>query len=362
MGVKAFPMTAYLVGKGLFRDNPFALVDAGCRGGIEECWRVFGDDLRAMGIDPMVAEIKRLQSAETNPNVKYVAGFVGLPNDHPMVQSREGRGPWGNNPWHRLSTAWAKTLMAGRVSNLESLSKDNRWREKELAEGSRRLGLSTLVVENQMETVDFIKIDIDGDDLYALCSCEEIIESHDVLGFKLEVNFFGTDCETDNTFHNTDRYMRRQGFDLVDLTVRKYSRRALPAPFAQPKPAGGIWGVPYQGDAVYVRDLARSPADCSMAVVKILKLAAIYEVCGLPDCAAEVLQAFREQLSEVVDVDRALDLITPRHKGKKMSYQQYIESFSADPTSFYPRQRSGIEKSMRVVTARVKALVRRCMS
>lgn len=335
-----FPATEYLVSKNVFRNYPFTLIDIGCSGGIAAFWRVFDKYLCAYGIDPMIDEIKKLQAAETNQNVKYWAGYVGLSANHPLAQSRGTRGPVGNSPWDRLSTPWGLELLSRTTDDDRTKINLNRWPETKLADKSTCIGIDKFVVKNKINNVDFIKIDIDGEDFCALHSCEDMINSHQVLGFMLEVNFYGEACETDHTFHNTDRFMRKHGFELFDLTVRRYSRRALPAPFTLSVPAQTKWGAPFQGDALYVRDVAgpiehRPPFP--MSTDKLLKMVAIYEIFGLPDCAAELLTVWGEQLSHSVDVAILLDLLTPEVDGRKLSYQEYIESFSKDVTKFYPR-------------------------
>ena len=76
-----------------------------------------------------------------------------------------------------------------------------------------------------------------------------------VFGIGIEVNYCGTDAANQNTFHNVDRFLRKHGFDLYDLTVRKYSLAALPAPYADKIPAQSNRGRPLQGDALYFKDL-----------------------------------------------------------------------------------------------------------
>jgi hypothetical protein len=336
-----FPATEYLVKKNIFHDHPFTLIDVGCSGGIAAYWSVFGQSICAYGIDPMIEEIKRLKAAETNPDIHYWAGYIGLSANHPFMQKREARGrPVGNSLWERLSTAWALKLLSSTTDDDKTKIKLNRWGETKLADKSICIGIDDFVVREKISNVDFIKIDVDGEDFCALHSCEGIINSHQVLGFMLEVNFFGEACETDNTFHNTDRFMRKHGFELFDLTVRRYSRRALPAPFVLSRPAETKWGPPFQGDALYVRDVAgisehRPPFP--MSTHKLLKLVSIYEMFGLPDCAAELLTVWKKQLSHTVDVAFLLDLLTPELNGRRLSYQDYLESFSKGVPHFYPR-------------------------
>ena len=334
-----FPATHFLVTQNLFKDSPFTLIDIGCSGGISKSWRVFGNNLRAYAVDPMLSEIESLKTAETNPNVTYHAGYIGLPEDHPIVRSRGVTGTVGNNPWPRLSTAWAFELASKDNDDNDTKVRHNRWPETRLADPSTLMTLAEFIRKHQIDNVDFIKLDIDGNDFYALVSCEEMIESHGVIGFMLEVNYCGTDSDTDHTFHNTDRFMRRHRFELLDLTIRRYSRKALPAPFAMHMFAQTNWGAPLQGDAIYLRDLANSSGQTEprqFSNTKLLKAVAICEIFGLPDCAAEVITAYRRQLSEIVDVDKLLDLLTPEFNGRKLSYKEYIDLFSKDPEAFYP--------------------------
>jgi FkbM family methyltransferase len=337
-----FPATGYLVAQGLFKDDPFTLIDVGCSGGIWNSWRAFGTSLRAYAVDPMLGEIEKLQAAETNPNVTYHPGYIGLPKDHPIVLSRGTKDTVGNNPWPRLSTAWAVELAAKATDDNDTKVRHNRWPETRLADPSTLMTLAEFVRKHQINNVDFIKLDIDGNDYYALLSCEELIEPHGVLGFMLEVNFCGTDSDTDHTFHNSDRFMRRHRFELLDLSIRRYSRRALPAPFALRMFAQTNWGAPLQGDAVYLKDLTHAEiktAPRHFSHTKLLKAVAVCEIVGMPDCAAEILTTFHRELSQVVDVDKLLDLLTPEFNGRRLSYIEYLDQFAKNPESFYPASR-----------------------
>jgi FkbM family methyltransferase len=153
------------------------------------------------------------------------------------------------------------------------------------------------------------------------------------------VNWFGSANPTEHTFHNTDRFLRDQGFALFGLTCRSYSRTDLPAPFELEVYAQTRFGQPYQGDAIYLRDLA---ADDLAAVAadyppdKLIKLACIYELVGVPDCAAEVLNRFEPRLAAFGDRESLLDALTPPLLGERLSYGEYIARFKRAPHLFLP--------------------------
>ena len=125
-----------------------------------------------------------------------------------------------------------------------------------LADPSPIIGVDEIVREERLPTVDFLKVDVDGPDLEVLESAREVLGRRQVLGVAVEVNWFGSANPSEPTFHNTDLFLRQQGYALFGVTVRPYSRTDLPAPFLRELYAETRFGQPYQGDAIYVRDLA----------------------------------------------------------------------------------------------------------
>ncbi len=131
-----------------------------------------------------------------------------------------------------------------------------------------------------------MKIDTDGIDWQILQSFEGRLPK-DLLAVQMEVNFVGDGSPDEHSFHNTDRFMRRHGFDLFRLDVRNYSSRALPARYIWPTPAETHSGRPFQGEAYYALDLMGPNGTSRLASLsgeKIAKLAAILSawMCRMP--------------------------------------------------------------------------------
>src|SRR5207248_7137629 len=120
-------------------------------------------------------------------------------------------------------------------------------------------------------------------------------------------NFFGSGSETANTFHNIDRLLKEEGFELLDVSIRRYPTQDLPGPsvLGLPYPAASGFGRPFQGDAFYARDICapwQSAFAESLSRERLAKAAALFAMFGLPDCAAEVLVTYREPLKQLFDV------------------------------------------------------------
>lgn len=328
-------LLAQVVADGVLADDPFVLVDVGCGLGIDPGWRLFGKHLTGYGFDPQLAEIERLRKEERG-RIEYRAAFVGLPDDHPLRRRRAARlheesyfTPFGRTS---AAVAIARAAEQGDATFYET----NAWPALELA--TETIGLAEALRREGAGTVDFVKIDTDGSDLDVLLSFEEMLEPASVLGLMVETPFTGSDDESANTFHNIDPVLKRHGFQLYAMTMNQYARAALPTQFKYSIFAQTISGQPMWGDLVYLRDSVhpdwRRYGDLS--TTKLLKLACLYELFEVPDCAAELLVAHRDQLEEIVDVDELLGLLTPRVGGETLRYDDYVARFENDPTSFYP--------------------------
>ena len=332
------PVIAYLSSR--LPDSPFMLVDIGCSGGIDEVWQSFGARLRALALDGNVVEIERLQRTESRDGVRYLTALASLPADHRFARKRNGRSFCGRSPWDRLSTARSIDLMKkDGPRSPQTMTAANDWADLTQADAS--IVVPRYLDEQGIASVDFVKIDVDGADFDVLNSFDGELDRLGVLGVGIEVNYFGTDADTEHTFHNVDRFMKARGFELFGLTVRHYSMVSLPGRYVKTIPSPTEFGRPLQGDALYVRDLGSAEYDAMAArlpVVKLANLVCLFAAFNLPDCAAEVATRFRHRLSAVCDVDRVLDLLAEQAQWPAvtpLSYAEYIRRFESQDRALF---------------------------
>ena len=328
-------MTRHLVESEVFRGKRFCLVDVGASGGISGYWDVFGEHLRGYGFDGLVKEVERLNATVGGRDRRYYAYLVGDKG------YRKPEGVPDTQPFERTSAAramqiqhcnFAQTYFDGTGAGVYA---------------TEMIELDQFFLRDRAEDVDFIKIDTDGSDYQVLCGAKELLSTRQVLGVGVESQFQGLVHDESNTFRNIDRLLTGLGFTLFDFEIYRYSRAALPRPFVYPMPAQTIGGQVVFGDALYLRDAGKEGYEKDWARTippdKIVKLACLFEMFGLEDCAVELLLKYRTQIASLLDVDRCLDLLTPPIEGQKLSYQQYLERFERNPDSFYPFDKSAAE-------------------
>lgn len=332
------PTLAHIVEGRLWGDSDFYLLDVGASGGIERHWSVFGDRLRAIGFEPLVAEAERLQQRSIGTKTTYEAAFVTCRDFDqlfpPEIRNDRTRSR-NNDPFQRVSAVRAQELM--RMNYAEHVFNAG----APAVYADRYVVLDDFIPVPEHPSVDFIKIDTDGHDFEVLIGTDRLLSAGGVLGMSIEAQFHGAVHEYANTFANIDRFMRGHGFSLFDLEVYRYSRAALPAPFVYDIPAQTTTGQVLWGEAIYFRDLASLDYERMWAYdvtrERILKLVALFELFGMPDCAAELLVNRRQQAGDVVEP--LLDLLAGSGAAVPGAYRDYIRAFEAEPQALYRSRR-----------------------
>lgn len=321
-------MTFRLSEEGVFRDDPFSLVDIGASGGIEPHWRAFRDSLQAVGFDPLVDEIARLNSIERSPAIKYIASRVGCRAEVP-----EWRDHFNNEFYPRTSAARALELK--QCDYVKSYIDQTH-------EGTVSSDLIELdeFFRDRPEKLDFIKIDTDGQDFQVLLGAGELLSRVGPIGLTVEALFVGQSYPHLNLFSHVDNLLRSRGYSLFAIDPVLYSRAALPRQFCGPKPINTTQGQLRWANTLFFRDVCLPGYEQTFKIIltphKLLKLCCAFEMYGLEDCAAEVLIQFRERIQHLTDVDRCLNLLTPPlPNNMKVSYREYVSFFDTNVDAFY---------------------------
>jgi FkbM family methyltransferase len=335
--VNSCPLLDYVAG--ISTPGAFQLVDIGCSGGIDRRWRRMGRRLRALGIDPDVEEIGRLKANEKNPAVSYLNAFAGIASDHPFAMLRRGKMEFARDPNPRMSTVRYVERMKRKDGPMIGKEKrsSNLWQSAQLADAAGIVVVPDYLKSVGIASVDFLKIDVDGKDFEILHSFDQVLDELQIMGVGIEVRVWGSDEATDGTFHNVDRFMKAHGFELFNLSLRRYSTAALPSRFVGRAPGATERGRVHHGDAMYARDLASGFYEAfgdRLAAAKLLNLAAIFAIFDLPDCAAEVLTKYREKVHGLGDVDIMLDRLAEQESGGEAGYRRHLDRFENEPTEF----------------------------
>ncbi len=139
-----------------------------------------------------------------------------------------------------------------------------------------------------------------------------------------------------STFSQIDQFMNEAGFRLYDIDVYRHSRKVLQHPSrfihqgrpdsGNPSPGPTPLGQVMTGDALYLRDYVGDFPQEKLDSFQILKLACLYEIYGLCDCAAEVILHWKDLINKITNISILMDILTEEWTKTKKSYIDYIRN------------------------------------
>lgn len=238
-------LTQYLVANRLIH---LSVVDIGARGGFAPYWSYYDDCLDIMGFDANSQETQckaKALSGDGKGRVFYLIRYPGSCGFYPP-----------------------NVEFTNRLQNRDYLN----------IVGTAEL--QTVMLDSLNIKPDFIKLDTEGAELEILQGGQQTLKH--ALGVSVEVGFTEL-FKGQPLFRDVDRFLSKQGFTLYDLTTSRLARW-------HPGRTGmsdGQTGQVVVGQALYFRDIY--PNLEAYDSQTILKLASLFEVFNLSDCAYELL-------------------------------------------------------------------------
>ena len=304
-----------------FSAEPFTVIDVGCTGGILSAAQEFVPALRAVGFDPIVEEVDRLRAAAEPPGAIFECALVAEPG-------------WQTPDLRKSPAAFARSSAAAyEARHAFDYHREMFNRGRDITLTSRTVGLEEWLRANSEWAVDLLKVDTDGNDISVLRSLG--VRLTDPLAVHVEMNFDGDIGANSNVFPVVFETLLNAGFRMFSLDPTRYSKAAMPDVFEWSMPAQTVRGQVLQADALFCKDLAVEGND---SPTRILKLACIFDLFNLQDCAAELLMAHEDILAAVspVPVTDLLTALGPRTE-LGLSPADARALFATSPESFFPK-------------------------
>lgn len=314
------------------------LLDVGASGGIDSFWKQFEPNFRAVGFDPLVLEVERLNRERLNEEIVYEAAWVG--------SDKATNFPTGTLYPFPFSTASA----AAEITKQNYLQV-NFNSGQEIIYSERRISLDKLLNIYNIFEIDALKIDTDGFDYFVLDGSENLLKNGQVLLVECE-------CQMHEIapgwpgFAEIDQLMRSAGYRLVDIDPWHYTRVALPGRFMYDIHAQTEDGQALFVDALYMLDpsIDASARDrLTENPIKLVKHALLLYAFGYSDLAADTLLLIKNlEYNGNFVIQDALDRMVPENPYEIHSYSKYTALFNRDPDCFLSsRWKSAQEKAGR---------------
>lgn len=231
------------------------VVDVGARDGFAEYWGYYKDALRIVGFDPDKKEAEKLGGQ----GIAHALSGDGKPRVFYMIRYPASSGFYPPN-----------------------IDFTNRLRNRDFLNIMNTAEIDTVTMDSLDLRPDFIKLDAEGSELEILQGGMQTIKH--ALGIRVEVAFVEL-FKDQPLFREVDAFLASQGFTLYDLTTFRLER-LLPNQVGM---SHGDTGQVIVGQALYFRDIYKDLDKYDEQT--ILKLASLFEVFNLTDCAFEILNS-----------------------------------------------------------------------
>jgi len=274
-------------------NDRFLIVDGGAREVDRDIrWRPFPPRrLKFIGFEPDQTEASRLNATPGPGGLEWHFVPAGLWGSSGTILFEHNKAPGGSSflPQNRILTDRWKFENPSEVS----LAKDMFFPTGQ--EDMKVVSLSEWADEAKLESVDFLKLNVQGGEHEILAGAGGVLD--DVLGVLIEVAFVES-YQNRPFFADTDQLLRQRGFTFFDLLAHHYIGRSATSVAAQhlvvQQPGIGqlvsSWGQLIEGHALYFRDPIANDNSAKFPPHRLIKLAALAEAFGQVEYAFELLE------------------------------------------------------------------------
>ena len=318
----------------VFADQ-FQMLDIGASGGVRPEWRPLIGAATFMGFEPNIDEVIRQNKNDYGARF-FPAAISGVSGKRPFYKTRS---PFCSG----LTEIGDFCKRFPNYLNSEPIGQEY---------------IDTITVDDwcdsmNIETIDFIKLDVEGSEAEILSGAQETLSSRGVLGVLSEYWVEGRTRKSKGYgVGQIERRLHPHGFCLYDQTTTRYPRSTLPVgklianrhedgtvKIQQIKNIRGEYGQLLTGDLLFFRDPVEELemgvfSDATWTPVKLAKLITLFDIYNYPDSALEVLSVFSEILPSEFTINAlrticAVDLYdskTKKYLGKvSLSYEELFK-------------------------------------
>jgi len=304
---RSVPLIDKLVNK---NGDRFMVIDIGARGGVQPFWFPITEYTHFIGFEPDQVECDRLNTYAANARFYSAALHEhNGPQKFYLARSTKCHAllPINMSYWGRFPNSVYNTVVGETTVEAKSLD--------------------SVVAEDNIPKIDFIKIDVEGSELAILRGAKKSLSACGVLGIKTEV-WWDPCLKNQPSFAELDIFLRGEGFFMFDLDLMRFNRNSLPAGHLQvlarqsipgrlgvKKSISTEHGQVIGGDALYFRDPVydhmNGITSFTWNAERLLTLVAFLDLLNYQDFAIEILEYFRGSLLAKIDVDELMDALVP---------------------------------------------------
>ena len=151
---------------------------------------------------------------------------------------------------------------------------------------SNEVTIDEILLKNNIDNINFLKIDIDSNDVELWNGSENLLKKDNLFGIKIEVNF--TDPDSPKNIYEPYLYLSDHNFILHKIITNSYASDKIPEKFFYNFSAQNLNGTDLYGDMIFFKTLDNNFLN-TLDKNKLINYCRILEMHKLNGVAAEIL-------------------------------------------------------------------------
>jgi FkbM family methyltransferase len=186
----------------------FTFMDVGAMGGIPQKWNCIRDFMNVIAFEPDLREFAKLKD---DASIRYL--------NYALHNRSE------NLKYYITISPGKSSILEPNMDVLWQYEDEERYRviREEVIPSSRVRNIDSVIEENSIQDVDFIKLDTQGSELSILQGGQTKL-MHMLFGAQIEVEFINI-YKNQPVFRNIDEFMDGNGFSLIDIRRQYWKRK-----------------------------------------------------------------------------------------------------------------------------------------
>ena len=296
--------------KWISKATPISFIDIGASGGLDNEWKGMETYMNIIGFEPDVEEYNKLIMNKNNHTYFNIALSNKKEEKELYIRQSQGNSSFYENNYSIIN----KFPHTERFKIIDKIL-------------IKTDALDNILKSDDYIKMDFLKIDVEGDELNVLKGAQSILISG-IFAIQAEVRFLEF-YKNSPLFPEVHTFITSKGFELFDLNRYFYKRRPY---------FGSLKGQIGQADALYFMDIDKFSTNCKNnlsgdeLIKKILKAIIISSFYGYFDYSADLLET-NKNIFETKEYDSLMDdlrksrLVSekiPYFKGKGFIYRNLM--------------------------------------
>lgn len=317
-----------------YKDNYLNILDIGCFGqDIPEQYSL-QKNIKFFGVDIDRQNINYLKKKYSdNLNYLFYTSEIVAPKNLDVFHKK-----YKHNFKNKYKNIAFESTVSQKYSGIKPSINQISQKATDVPSKPAKLTIDEILKKNNIDNINFLKIDIDSNDTDVLYGSENLLKNDNLFGVKVEVNF--TNPVSSKNIYEPYLYLSDHNFVLHKIITNSYASDKIPENFFYNFSGQNFNGTHLYGDLIFFKTLDKNFIK-TLDKYKLLNFCRILEIHNLNGMAAEILLNCKGKFNSK-EIKKYLNKLCEKSSfeifGKVLDYKKFIDLIDDNPQILLNKQ------------------------